>query len=116
MVANGANLRLGVAAHLRIERLRVLRPERRHPRAGQDVAGVLQPVENPVGLQPVGRHPQIRREVRRSAGPSESRRARGTAGTAAARTARLPPPRFCDAVHDLRRLERVESFETAPKY
>ena len=53
-----------------IGRLRIVRPERRHARARQDVRRLLQPVENPVRLQPLGRHPQVGRQVRRSADPS----------------------------------------------
>ena len=65
MVADRADLRLGVAAELRVERLRIVGPERRHARAGQDVRRLLQPGENPVRLQPLVRHPQVGREVRR---------------------------------------------------
>src|SRR5436309_5356314 len=56
MIANCPDLRLRVAAQLRIVRLGVIRPERRHPRAGQDVRRLLQPIENPIGIEPLRCH------------------------------------------------------------
>ena len=36
VVPDGADLSLGAATHVRIERLRIVRPERRHPRAREN--------------------------------------------------------------------------------
>ena len=50
---------LVVAAKLRVGRLWIVGPEHRHSRARQNRQRALQPVQNPVGLQPFGRHAQI---------------------------------------------------------
>ena len=74
VIPNRPNLRLGIAAQLRKRRLRIrrCRPELRHPRAGLNAAGVAQPVENPLRLQPLVRHAQIGRQAVESADPRES--------------------------------------------
>src|SRR5438309_1868413 len=54
MVADRANLRFGAASKLRVVGLRVVRPELRHARAGQNLERLLEPLEDPVRLQPLG--------------------------------------------------------------
>src|SRR6266540_2383571 len=47
VIANRADLRFGIAVEMLIIRLRVIRPERRHARAGENGQRALEPVENP---------------------------------------------------------------------
>ena len=63
MITDHTHLGLGVAPQLWVERLRVLWPERGHPSPRHDLARFAQPVEDPIGLQPIGRHAEVRREV-----------------------------------------------------
>src|SRR5262245_10725970 len=65
MIADGANLSLRVATHLRVGRLRELRPERRHARAWQEARWRFQPFQDPVRLQPLGCHPEVGCQLRR---------------------------------------------------
>ena len=81
VIANRANLRFRVAVQVRIERLRIVGPERRHARAGQNVRRLLQPLQNPVRARAARASSGDPAPGSTSADPSESRRARGTAGT-----------------------------------
>src|SRR5438552_15827957 len=53
VIADRAHLRVGVAAQLRIRRLllHVLRPERRHARAGPNRQTILPALQEPVGIE-----------------------------------------------------------------
>ena len=64
MIANGPNLGLSIPAELRVERLRMVRPERRHPCPRHDTRWGPEPVEDKVRLQPIVRHPKVGREIR----------------------------------------------------
>ena len=56
-------MRLTVTVELRVGRRRELGPEHRHPGTGLDLERSSEPVDDPLRLQPLARHAQVRRQV-----------------------------------------------------